>query len=64
MVVDAEGQDASADDILAFAREQLAGFKVPKSVDFIDEIPRNPTGKMLKKELREPFWEGRDRKVN
>ncbi|MDE0801685.1 MAG: long-chain-fatty-acid--CoA ligase [Acidimicrobiales bacterium] len=57
-------QDPTEDDILAFAREHLAGFKIPKSVDFIDEIPRNPTGKMLKKDLRAPFWEGRDRNVN
>ena len=64
MVVKAEGQDPSEDEILTFAREQLAGFKIPKSVDFIDEIPRNPTGKMLKKDLRAPFWEGRDRNVN
>ncbi|MDZ7674504.1 MAG: fatty acid--CoA ligase [Acidimicrobiales bacterium] len=57
------GEDVSEDDILSFAREQLAGFKIPKSVDFIDEIPRNPTGKMLKKELRAPYWEDRDRNV-
>ncbi|MGK2928702.1 MAG: fatty acid--CoA ligase [Acidimicrobiales bacterium] len=64
MVVKAEGQDPTEEDILAFAREHLAGFKIPKSVDFIAEIPRNPTGKMLKKDLRAPFWEGRDRNVN
>lgn len=64
MVVKAEGQDPSEDDILAYAREHLAGFKIPKSVDFIAEIPRNPTGKMLKKDLRAPFWEGRERNVN
>ena len=64
MVVKAEGQDPSEDEILTFAREQLAGFKIPKSVDFIEVIPRNPTGKMLKKDLRAPFWEGRDRQVN
>ena len=64
MIVRAEGQEGSEEDIIAFAREGLAGFKVPKSVDFIDAIPRNPTGKILKKELRAPFWEGRDRAVN
>ena len=64
MVVAAEGEDATEDDILAFAREHLAGFKIPKSVDFIEAIPRNPTGKILKKDLRAPFWEGRDRQVN
>lgn len=35
--------------------------KVPKSVDITDELPRNPTGKIMKKELRKPHWEGRDR---
>ena len=64
MVVKAGGQDPTEEEILAFAREHLAGFKIPKSVDFIDEIPRNPTGKMLKKDLRAPFWEGRERNVN
>lgn len=64
MVVKAEGQDPTEGDILAYAKEHLAGFKIPKSVDFIDEVPRNPTGKMLKKDLRAPFWEGRERNVN
>jgi len=58
--------DASPDpaEILAYARERLAGFKTPKSVDFVTELPRNPTGKVLKKDLRAPFWEGRERSVN
>ena len=64
MVVKADGEDPSEPDILAFAREHLAGFKTPKTVDFVDSIPRNPSGKVLKKELRAPFWEGRERQVN
>jgi long-chain acyl-CoA synthetase len=64
MVMKAEGQEPTEADILTFARDHLAGFKVPKSVDFIDAIPRNPSGKVLKKELRAPFWEGRERQVN
>jgi acyl-CoA synthetase (AMP-forming)/AMP-acid ligase II len=64
MVVKAGGQEPTEEEILTFAREHLAGFKIPKSVDFIDAIPRNPTGKMLKKDLRAPFWEGRERNVN
>jgi acyl-CoA synthetase (AMP-forming)/AMP-acid ligase II len=36
---------------------------VPKSVDVLDELPRNPTGKILKKDLRKPYWEGKDRQV-
>jgi long-chain acyl-CoA synthetase len=58
--------DASPDpaEIISFARERLAGFKTPKSVDFVAELPRNPSGKILKKDLRAPFWEGRERSVN
>ncbi len=64
IVVKAEGTDPTEDEILTFAREHLAGFKTPKSVDWADSIPRNPSGKVLKKELRAPFWEGRERQVN
>jgi acyl-CoA synthetase (AMP-forming)/AMP-acid ligase II len=56
--------DVTPEELIAFARERIAGFKVPKSVDFIAELPRNPSGKILKKDLREPFWAGRERKVN
>lgn len=59
-VVVIEGE-ASESDLIAFARERLAAYKCPKSVDITDELPRNPTGKILKKELRKPHWEGRDR---
>ncbi|MGV0815859.1 long-chain-fatty-acid--CoA ligase [Mycolicibacterium boenickei] len=53
--------DVNEGDLIAFARERLAGYKCPKSVDVVDELPRNPTGKILKKDLRKPYWEGRDR---
>lgn len=46
--------------ILAFARERLAGFKVPRSIDFEDHLPRHPTGKLYKRLLRDPYWSGRD----
>ena len=49
--------------ILAWARERIAGFKVPKSVEFIDALPRNPSGKVLRRELRQKYWAGRDRAV-
>lgn len=58
------GQQASEEQIIAFAKEKIAGYKVPKSVDFMDLLPRNPSGKLLKRELRKPYWEGRDRQVN
>lgn len=63
IVVKAAGADVTPDELIAFARESLAGFKVPKSVDFADELPRNPTGKLLKRELRAPYWEGATRQV-
>lgn len=49
------------EDLIAWCRERLAAYKCPKTVDITDELPRNPTGKILKKELRKPYWEGRDR---
>ena len=49
--------------LIAFARERLAGFKLPKSVDFAEALPRNPSGKLLKRELREPYWAGVERRI-
>lgn len=59
-VVVIEGE-VSEKEIIAFARERLAAYKCPKTVDITEELPRNPTGKVLKKELRKPHWENRDR---
>ena len=50
--------------IIAFARTRIAAFKAPKSVDFIDALPRNASGKILRRELRDPYWAGRSRRVN
>jgi acyl-CoA synthetase (AMP-forming)/AMP-acid ligase II len=61
-VVSLEGE-ASEKDIIAFARERLAAYKCPKTVDVVKELPRNPTGKILKKDLRKPHWEAAGRKV-
>ena len=58
------GSETSARDIAAYARQHMAGFKCPKSIDFVDLIPRNPSGKILKKDLREPYWAGLDRRVS
>jgi long-chain acyl-CoA synthetase len=59
-----EAGDGFADEVIAYAREHLARFKCPTSVDVVAAIPRNPSGKVLKKDLRAPFWEGRTRLVN
>ncbi len=60
---DSEPGDDLAAEIIAYARERLATFKCPTSVDWVTELPRNPSGKILKKDLREPYWEGRERRV-
>jgi long-chain acyl-CoA synthetase len=57
------GESVSADDLIAFARTQIAGFKCPKSVDFVSELPRNPSGKILKKELRKLYWQEGERQI-
>ena len=59
-------KDASFDEseVISFCRERIAGFKTPKTVDVIPEMPRNASGKILRKDLRAPYWEGRDRAVS
>jgi long-chain acyl-CoA synthetase len=49
--------------ITVYAREHLAGYKVPRSIDFTDEFPRTETGKLLKRQLRDPYWTGRQRAI-
>ncbi|WP_122818608.1 long-chain-fatty-acid--CoA ligase [Nocardioides pantholopis] len=55
---------ASEEELLAWCRDRLAHFKCPRSVDVVDALPRNPTGKILKRDLRAPYWADRDRAVN
>jgi acyl-CoA synthetase (AMP-forming)/AMP-acid ligase II len=64
VVVRRAGAELDESGVIAWARERIAGFKCPKSVDFIDALPRNPSGKILRRELRAPYWEGRERQVN
>jgi acyl-CoA synthetase (AMP-forming)/AMP-acid ligase II len=64
MVVRKPGADPKPEEIIAWARERVAGFKTPKSVDFIDALPRNASGKILRRELREPYWRGLERQVS
>jgi len=55
--------DATADELIAFCREQLAGYKCPRSVDFVSDLPRLPTGKLAKGVLRERYWVGSTSKL-
>jgi long-chain acyl-CoA synthetase len=52
-----------ADELLAFCKERLAAFKCPRSIDFVDELPRDPNGKLYKRKLRDPYWVGRERAI-
>src|SRR5258708_14348698 len=47
---------AATDEILAFCRERLAGFKCPRSLSFVPSLPRDPNGKLHKRALRDPYW--------
>jgi len=57
------GATATETELLDWCRERLAHYKCPKSIDFLPALPRNPTGKILKRDLRQPYWEGRDSAV-
>jgi acyl-CoA synthetase (AMP-forming)/AMP-acid ligase II len=57
------GSSAEPEELVAFCRGQLAGFKTPRSVEVVEALPRNPTGKILKRDLRAPYWQGRERSV-
>jgi acyl-CoA synthetase (AMP-forming)/AMP-acid ligase II len=64
LVVKAPGSELSAEDVVAWTRQRLAGFKCPKRVEFRDELARTATGKLQKFKLRAPFWEGFERQVH
>jgi long-chain acyl-CoA synthetase len=64
VVVARPGASLSEDDVIGFAHQQIAGYKCPKSVDFVAELPRNPSGKILKRVLREPYWQDQERQVH
>jgi acyl-CoA synthetase (AMP-forming)/AMP-acid ligase II len=63
IVVPKQGAERDALAILERLRGRLAGYKIPKSIDFVDALLRNPSGKILKRELRAPYWKGHDRSV-
>lgn len=64
IVVLAAGAPVTEGELIVFARERLAHYKCPTSVDFTSELPRNASGKVLKRDLREPYWAGHDRRVH
>ena len=63
VVVAAPGGTPDPEELIRFCHDHLAGYKCPKSVDFAEVLPRNPSGKLLKRELRAPYWEGSGRQV-
>lgn len=63
IVVRSPDSSVTEEEIIAYAKERLATYKCPTSVDWTDLLPRNPSGKVLKKDLREPFWKGHERRV-
>jgi long-chain acyl-CoA synthetase len=64
VVVAVAGATLDEAAVVAYAREHLASYKIPRSVSFTDELPRTGSGKILKRELRQPYWEGRGVAVN
>ena len=63
-IVPKPGEELDEASVIAWTKERLAGFKVPRSIDVLDIMPRNASGKILRKDLRAPYWEGRERQVN
>jgi acyl-CoA synthetase (AMP-forming)/AMP-acid ligase II len=63
LVVRRDGAAVQAADLIDYCRDRLAGFERPRSVEFPDELPRTASGKVLKRTLREPYWQGHDRRV-
>ena len=63
LVVLRKGQSSKEDEIMSFCKSSLARYKAPKSVEFVESLPKNPQGKILKRELRKKYWEGLERKI-
>ena len=63
-VVLSKDSNLSSEDIISFTKSKIASYKCPKSIEFIEMLPRNPSGKVLRRELRAPYWEGQDRGVS
>ncbi|MGZ4493781.1 MAG: AMP-binding enzyme, partial [Nocardioides sp.] len=63
IVVRTEGSTLTEAELLDWAKDRIAGFKRPRTVDFVEELPRNPSGKLLKRVLREPYWSAVGRNI-
>jgi fatty-acyl-CoA synthase len=63
IIVPKPGSTPSAEDVIAYAKTRIASYKCPKSVDVAEALPRNASGKVLRRQLREPYWEGVERRV-
>jgi len=57
------GMKVSEEEIIDFCKQNLASYKKPKTVEFVDELPKNTYGKILKRELREKYWMGQERRI-
>ncbi|MNC66390.1 Long-chain-fatty-acid--CoA ligase [compost metagenome] len=57
------GASLTLDELIAHAKGKVAGFKIPKTVDFVEDLPRNATGKVLRRLIREPYWKHHARGV-
>ncbi|MDT0570275.1 long-chain fatty acid--CoA ligase [Streptomyces sp. DSM 3412] len=63
LVVPRAGAELTAEDVIAFCREHMSSYKKPRSVEFLGELPKSAYGKVLKRQLRDPYWEGHERRV-
>jgi acyl-CoA synthetase (AMP-forming)/AMP-acid ligase II len=63
VIVPAPGKTLTSKDIIEHCRGRIGGYKIPRQLQLVPELPRNPTGKILKKELRKPYWEGVGRNI-
>ena len=64
VVVKRPGEEASGEELIAFVKERLAAFKAPKSIDFIEEIPKTGSGKIMKRAVKERYWKGEEKRVH
>ena len=63
VVVLKEGASLNSDELIDFCKKRIARYKAPKSIEFVESLPKTPSGKILKREIREKYWAGLDRKL-